>query len=112
MSKGPKNRVSSTGKENRFFTIILILIGCAFLWILFSPGTGLVSLMRSRADLKQLQQKTVELEKENKELQVEIDRLQNDPRYLEKVAREEHNLLKKNERVFDFSRSATRKKAQ
>jgi cell division protein FtsB len=39
----------------------------------------------------------------NEELRLEIERLQNDRAYLERIAREEHGMLKENERVFDFS---------
>jgi len=66
--------------------------------------------MGRRAELKQLQQKTVELEKENSALQEEINRLQNDSEYLEEVARREYGLLRKNERVFDFSKDNSSKK--
>ncbi len=112
MSKLTKKRVSSAGKENRFFKIILMLVGSAFLWVLFSPGTGVVTLIRAKAELKQLQQKTMELERQNVELRSEIDRLQNEPKHLENLARKEHGLLKKNERVFDFSKPAPPKKEQ
>ena len=52
----------------------------------------------------------VELEKENHDLRAEIDGLLNDPEYLEEIARKEYGLLRKNERVFDFSSSSSKKK--
>jgi len=68
--------------------------------------------MGHRTELERLQEKTVELEKENNDLQKEINQLQNDPDYLEKVARKEYGLLKKNERVFDFSKSTAPRKSE
>jgi len=105
MKKISKKRISPR-QQGCLFKLIFALALAAVLWILFSPGTGLLSLMRHRAELGRLQEKTAELEKENNDLQKEIDRLQNDPGYLEKVARKEYGLLKKNERVFDFSKNA------
>lgn len=101
----PQKRVSSQDKGRRL-KIILALVLVAVMWIIFSPGTGFMSLLGHRSELTQLQQKTAELEQENSELQAEINRLQNDTEYLEEVARKEYGLLRKNERVFDFSRSS------
>jgi len=101
----PQKRVSSQDQGRRL-KIILALVLVAVMWIIFSPGTGLLSLMGYRSELTQLQQKATELEKENSELQAKINRLQNDTEYLEEVARKEYGLLRKNERVFDFSRSS------
>ena len=40
---------------------------------------------------------------ENIDMARDIERLQSDKEYLERVAREEHGMLKDNEMVFDFS---------
>ncbi len=74
----------------------------ALLWLIFSPGSGILAIWRKRSEQKNLQQQNIQLEEENSRLQKEIDKLQNDPGYLEEIARREHNLLKKNERVFEF----------
>ena len=50
-----------------------------------------------------LEQQTEELMRSNEALKAEIERLKHDEAYLEQVAREKYGLLKKNERVFDFS---------
>ncbi len=76
----------------------------AVLWVLFAPDSGVVALFKKRQELRKLQEKTVQLEEENKKLQNDIDRLQHDPGYLEEVARKDYGLLRKNERVFDFSK--------
>ena len=104
----PQRRVSAQ-EQGRRLKIILALVLVAVMWIVFSPGTGLLSLMMHRSELTQLQQKTAELEKENSELQAEINQLQSNPEYLEELARKEYGLLKKNERVFDFSKNSKAK---
>jgi len=108
MKKIVKKRISPQ-QEGLLVKIILLLLLAAVMWILFSPGAGLVSLIGHRSDIKQLEQEISELEKENSSLQAEIDRLQNDPEYLEEVARKEYGLLKKNERVYDFSKDSLSK---
>ena len=109
MKKTVKKRISPQ-HEGLLVRIILLLLLAAVAWILFAPGAGLVSLIGHRGDLKQLEQRITELEKENNSLQAEIDGIQNDPEYLEEVARKEYGLLKKNERVYDFSKNSISKK--
>ncbi len=48
----------------------------------------------------------MKLQKANKELQEEIDKLLGDPEYLEQVARKKYELLKPNEKVYDFTRKS------
>lgn len=74
------------------------------LWVLFAPGSGVVAMFKKRQELRRLQEKTVQLEEDNKKLQSDIDRLQHDSGYLEEIARKDYGLLRKNERVFDFSK--------
>ncbi len=97
----PKHKLTSL-QENRFLKIVVFMVVAALLWIVFLPGSGLLALWKKRAELKTLQQQTVVLDRENAQLQEDIDRLQNDPAYLEEIARKQHNLLRKNERVFEF----------
>jgi cell division protein FtsB len=109
MKKSVKKRISPQ-QEGLLIKVILALLLAAVLWIVFSPGAGLVSLSGHHSDLEQLEQEIAELEKENHDLQVEIDRLQNDPEYLEEIARKEYGLLRKNERVYEFSVKSPQKK--
>ena len=104
----PKQKLSPI-QESRYYKIVIIFVVLALLWIVFSPGAGLLTLWRKRSELHNLEQQNVALEEENTQLQEIIDKLQNDPAYLEEVARREHNLLKKNERVFEFSSKKSEK---
>ena len=85
---------------------LAILVFCALiiLWILFSPQTGVWQYYSTKEELHQLQIANEALRTENKALQVELDKLQNDKSYLEKVAREQFGLIKKNEIIYDFNK--------
>ncbi len=108
--KKPRRKKITPWEEGLLVKVILALLLAAVLWIVFSPGTGLISFRGHRSNLQQLKQEITELEKENHDLQAEIDGLQNDPEYLEEIARKEYGLLRKNERVYDFSNSSSKKK--
>jgi cell division protein FtsB len=105
----PKKKLSPI-QENRLVKIIFVILVLVLLWVLFSPGSGIVTLISKRSELKKLQQENMQLEQENTRLQTKIDRLQNDTVYLEEIARKDYGLLKKNEQVYDFSRSKPKEK--
>ncbi len=72
--------------------------------MLFAPNQGVVSLLRQRSELKELQAEKERLRLENEKLTAELEQLRNDPEYLEEIARKDFGLLKKNERIYDFSK--------
>ncbi len=80
--------------------ILLLLVA----WVLFAPGSGYLYYRNSQKELATIQQKNAELEQNNAILRQEIERLKTDEAYIEKVAREKHGLLKKDERVYEFDR--------
>jgi cell division protein FtsB len=73
----------------------------AVLWLTLSPW-GAVGYFRLRHELAELRAANLELAAINRGLEEEIVRLKNDPAYLEKVAREQYGLLKKNELVYQI----------
>ncbi len=108
MKKKPKQKLSPL-QRRRLLKIVVVAALLAFLWVFFSPHAGVWTVIQHRSELHQLQEEMIQLEQENAILQSEIDKLQNDPAYLEEVARKKYGLLKKNERVFDFSRKRPEK---
>ncbi|MDR3629570.1 MAG: septum formation initiator family protein [Desulfocapsaceae bacterium] len=86
------------------------LIAGALLWVIFAPRMGIYSLLHQRSTLAHLQVEYVEIQEKNAFLQKEIERIQNDPDYFEKVARDQYGLLKENEMVFEFPPSKKEKK--
>lgn len=105
----PKQKLSPI-QENQLVKIIFVILVVVLLWVLFSPGSGIVTLITKRSELQTLRQENIVLEQENIQLQKEIDRLQNDSVYLEEIARKDYGLLKKNEQVYDFSSAKPKEK--
>ena len=105
MRKKPKKPLTPL-QQNRLLKLVLALVVGSTLWILFAPGTGVYSLMKLRNQSLELEKQTQQLIETNEALRAEIDRLKNDPVYLEQIAREKYGMLKKNERVFDFSKTS------
>lgn len=74
------------------------------LWVLLAPGSGYLFYRSSQKELAEIERKNAELEQSNAALRQEIERLKTDEAYIEKVAREKHGLLKKDERVYELNR--------
>jgi len=94
-------------QQRRFVKILVLLAIAAAGWILFAPDMGIYSLYTQKSRVEKLQEKKSKLEAENAALRREIDRIENDVEYLERLAREKHGLLKENEMVFDFGEKNT-----
>ncbi len=91
-------------QQNRLLKIILGLVVFSILWLSFAPTTGIYHLLKLRSRAAELEDQNIELLETNRKLQAEIDRIRNDKKYLEEIARKKYGLLKKNEQVFDFSK--------
>ena len=89
-------------QRSRLIKVVAVLIVLALSWLLFAPEMGLISLQKERNRLEALRQQKQELEQQNAALQQEIDKIYSDIDYFERLAREKHGLLKKNEMLFDF----------
>lgn len=90
-------------QERWFVRIMVVLLVAALAWIILAPRSGILAYLQQRSELRELREKTVFLEQSNEKLKEEVDRLRDDPAYLEEVARREQGLLKKNEYIYDFS---------
>jgi cell division protein FtsB len=88
-------------RKRQIFLITGIITLLVLLWLTLSPW-GVVSFFRLRHDLAEMRTGNRELTETNRALEKEIDRLKNDRAYLEKVAREQYGLLKKNEVIYQY----------
>jgi cell division protein FtsB len=103
-STGPVSRSMSPRQERLYLRIAIVLVSACLLWLLFAPGSGFFSFLGKRSELQKIEEQTIQTVENNQRLEEDMDKLLNDPEYLEEIARKDHNLLKKNEKVYDFSR--------
>lgn len=103
MKRNPVQKLSPL-QQNRLWRAGALIVIFGLAWLLFAPGNGLFSLFSRKKELQVLQAETTNLAGENITLQEEVDKMKNDPAYLEEVARRDFGLLKPNERVYDFAK--------
>ena len=74
----------------------------AFLLIIIFGDNGLLELYRLRDTHQQIVKLKGDLTAENMRLYRNIDRLQNDPTYIESIARRELGMIRADEMIFTF----------
>lgn len=85
--------------KSKGFLLILALIIFILLLTFFFGDSGILEIIKTRDQIAELKENIDRLEKEKKKLTAEIEELKNNPMALEKKAREELWLMKKNEKV-------------
>lgn len=86
-------------KRQRFIlSITALLLAALFCFTIFSEH-GLVDLNRLEQERDSLLENNEQLALDNLSLSVEIDRLENDPDYIEDVARRELGMIRKDELI-------------
>jgi len=102
-------RPLSVVEGKQLFRISIVIAVLVLLWIVFAPGSGMFHLRQQKKHLAELKAEQEVLTKQNNEMKEDIERLQTDTGYLEKVAREDLGMLKENEMVFDFAKEKKKK---
>jgi cell division protein FtsB len=108
MAKNYKKRADSrlggivkSIKRKKHLKQLLWLLMTTIIFIFFASGSrGTYQLARFLGQKENLEKEIKQLEQEKKELQKVKDRLENDPEYIEKVAREKYKMKKKGEQVY------------
>ncbi len=86
-------------KRQRFLiSIVAFLLVSLFFFIIFSEH-GLMDLNLLKNEKNSLVQRNEQIARENLSLSVEISRLENDPKYIENVARQELGMIGKDELI-------------
>lgn len=80
-----------------------------FLAAILFGDKGYMELRRLRADYDRLGQSNARLTQENLQVYRTIDRLKNDPLYVENVARRELGMIRADELIFTFKQRDTAK---
>ena len=83
---------------------ILLFFLCVYfiLNILFFDNFSLYAFKKSKNRLNELKVANRDLDKKNKALEAEIDKLKNDPNYIESIARKNYTMVKKGELIYIF----------
>jgi cell division protein DivIC len=84
--------------KKRAAGIVILLFSAALIGALALGKRGFIAQIRIRQENRRLREAGRVLEAEKERLEAEKEKM-NDPEYLEKVAREEHNMARKNEKV-------------
>jgi cell division protein FtsB len=90
-------------QRKKILRLALLLLFVLFLALFLTPGKGLYFLRKQKKEVSEISAEKLELTIKNDELREDIQKLQTDMNYLEEVARKQHGMLKKDEKVFDFS---------
>ncbi|MEE8432283.1 MAG: septum formation initiator family protein [Candidatus Desulfatibia sp.] len=86
-------------KQSVLLAFVILAIVALFLFIIFGEN-GLADLHLLKIERDVLLKQNAELAKKNLSLYREIERLKNDPKYLESVARKELGVVGKDELIF------------
>ncbi len=78
---------------------LIILLGALFFQMVFCEG-GILGYVLLRHNMRTIDTNIASLEKENKGLVAEIDRLQKDDQYLETVVRTRYGFVREGERLY------------
>ena len=98
-SSGYSNRKLAQTQKNFINGVILLI--CATLTAIFLFGDhGLLQLYKLKVEKKKIQSNISELRKEREYLISEKNKLENDLKYIEKLAREKYRMAKPGERVY------------
>ncbi|MEJ2098510.1 MAG: septum formation initiator family protein [Desulfobacterales bacterium] len=87
-----------TRKQSIFIFVAVSLLFSLLFFIIFGDQ-GLVDLNALKKERNQLAEKNELLNHENLTLSDEIDRLQNDPKYIENIARQELGMVGRDELI-------------
>ncbi len=82
---------------------IIFLSLFAILLVFFATGQrGTIKLVSFTKQKHDLENDIKSLEEQNKQLQIEKDKIETDPDYIEKIAREKYKMKKKDEKVYQI----------
>lgn len=83
------------------YAILLVLLGTLQYLIWFGDG-GLLSLQALKTNVRQAEQSQGKMRKQNYALMMQIEALKTDRSAIESLAREEHNMVQKDETYFQI----------
>lgn len=98
-----------TKNQSILLSISILLLIALFFFIIVSEH-GLLDLRLLKQEKAQLVQENRRLKQENLAVSIEIDRLKNDPAYIENIARHELGMIGENEIILKSRNQSNREK--
>jgi cell division protein FtsB len=98
--------------KSRGFLLLIVLVTFILILTFFFGDSGIIELIKDRNKIEEKRDSIARLEKEKEKLIKEIEELKKNPLALEKKAREELWLMKKNEKVVVIVRNKNKKKKE
>lgn len=92
-----------TKKQHILLAFAILALFSLLLFVIFGEN-GLADLQLLKQERDSLLQRNAELARENLLLSREIERLKNDPKYLENIARQELGVVGKDELIFKLGK--------
>ena len=89
-------QINMSDRQKIFLCVAILGLFSLLLFIMFSDN-GLSDLFKLRSERERLVQENLRLKRENLTLYRTIDRLKNDPAYIESVARKELGMIRREE---------------
>ena len=90
-------------------SMVILILFSLFLFIIFGDK-GLVDFVLIKGEKNSLIEKNEKLNQENLNMYREIDRLKNDPKFVENVVRQELGVIGKDEVIFKTGKNQENKK--
>jgi cell division protein FtsB len=96
-------------KQKILLSIVILMLFSLLLFIMFSDS-GLADLFKLKSEKARLLQENARLKRENLIMYRTIDRLKNDPEFIESIARKELGMIQKGEVILKPKPSGDEKK--
>lgn len=90
-------------RYRRILIPILLIVSVMIFFAVFGDK-GLLQVYRLKRELKEIERVNRELQQENERLRAEINNLRTNKKYIEELARRELGLVKKGEIVYQFDK--------
>lgn len=94
--------------RQKIILAIVAIAMCHLMIVVLFGDNGLVELNRKHNTHQRLLEENARLTRENLKMYRTIDRLENDPAFVESVARQELGMVRSDELIFKFKSEATK----
>lgn len=101
MQRAVRNNKKNIRRNNSKWPLVFAITSLVIIYFIFFHGDdGLIQYWRLTNEKNQLKNKIAELRLEQEKLKKEIEMLQNDYQYIEKVARERYKMGREGEKIY------------